>query len=234
MTSESPAQSQWGLDDLAVMLGALAPAILVSVLLTRGLKFVLPRLFAERYVEAFLFQSAFYLLTIGALYFVVTVKRQRPFFESLAWTSRFPGAAWCVVLGFGLMFATSGLGYWLKAPIIPNPWQELITGKASQVTVILFAAILGPIWEELLFRGFLYPLLAERVGPWPAILGSAIPFGLIHGAQNEWVWQYVVMIAFSGVVFGWVRYRTNSTLAAALTHSAYNTGQFVVFLLQNA
>ena len=229
-----PREANFGLDDLGLMIGSVIPAFLASTLLTRGLKAILPVTFSQRVVEVFFFQTVFYICTLAALYFVVAVRHRLPFLDALAWRSHFPGAGRCVGLGLTLMFATSGLGAILKAPIIPNPWQDLITGKGSQFAVIVFAAVLGPIWEELLFRGFLYRLLERYVNPWLAILAAAIPFGLIHGSQNQWVWQYIVLIAFSGLIFGFVRYRTKSTLAAALTHSAYNTAQFIVFLVQSA
>jgi membrane protease YdiL (CAAX protease family) len=232
MTDES--SRSWSFEDLALMLGALLPTLLAATLVTRTAKYVLPAWFSQRVVEVFFFQTAFYVFTLLALYLVITFKRRQPFFSALHWTFRFHGSMWCVLVGPVLMVATSAMGAAMKAPIIPNPWEDLITSKASQLVVIVFATVLGPIWEELLFRGFLFPLLERYIGTWPAIIGSAIPFGLIHGSQNQWAWQYVVIIAMTGVAFAYVRHKTGSTAASALTHSAYNATQFIFFLLQNA
>ncbi len=80
----------------------------------------------------------------------------------------------------------------------------------------------GPAWEELLFRGFLFPLLARSLGPWPGIIVTAIPFALLHGAQAQWTWQNLVVIGLAGVTFGFVRYKTGSTIASAMVHAGYN------------
>ena len=61
---------------------------------------------------------------------------------------------------------------------------------------------LAPVFEELVFRGFLFPLVAEYAGPWAAILLTAIPFALLHGAQYSWAWQQIIIIGIAGFVFG--------------------------------
>jgi membrane protease YdiL (CAAX protease family) len=223
----------WGWDDLALLTGSILPALLAGAVLTRIGKEMLPGIFSSRAIEAFFFQTVFYLVTLAALYGIVVLKHARPFWPALGWTLNFRGAWWCVLSAPLLIATISLLAEFLRAPIIPSPWQDLIAGKGSQFLVMIFATILGPFWEELLFRGFLFPLLQRSFGPWLAILGAAIPFGVIHGAQNQWVWQYVVLVAVSGIAFGLARYRTGSTAAATLTHSAYNSALFLVFLIQH-
>ena len=93
--------------------------------------------------------------------------------------------------------------------------------------------LLGPIFEELVFRGFLYPLFARSIGAWPAILATAIPFALLHGQQSEWAWQLLAPIGLAGVAFGWVRYKTGSTVASTLVHIGYNATAVAVYLMQH-
>jgi membrane protease YdiL (CAAX protease family) len=131
-----------------------------------------------------------------------------------------------------LAVATAKLGEWLHAPAIPSPLEGLISDRRSLIVLMIFVTLLGPIWEELLFRGFLFPLLAKSVGPWLGIVLSAIPFALLHGAQNQWSWQYVLLIFVAGCVFGFARFKTGSTVAAAIVHAGYNTLYAVGFLIQ--
>ena len=233
VAQEEIREPAWGWDDLALLTGSILPALLAGAVLTRIGKEILPGVFASRAIEAFFFQTVFYAVTLGALYGIVAIKHDRPFWKALHWTMTFRGAWWCVLSAPVLIVVVSLMAEIMRTPIIPSPWQDLIAGKGSQFLVMVFATILGPFWEELLFRGFLYPLLERSLGPWLAILGAAIPFGVIHGAQNRWVWQYVVLVALSGVVFGIARYKTGSTAAATLAHSAYNTALFLVFLMQH-
>jgi hypothetical protein len=134
--------------------------------------------------------------------------------------------------GAMLAIVASTIGVALRAPVIPNPVERMVAGSWSLAAVGFFAVGLAPLFEELVFRGFLYPLLAHSLGVWPGILLSAAPFALLHGQQNQWSWQHVAVIGIAGVVFGWVRYRTASTTAAALVHSGYNLMFFAGFLLQ--
>ena len=63
---------------------------------------------------------------------------------------------------------------------------------------MLFAVVLGPIYEELFFRGFLFPLLAKTFGAAAGIILSALPFALLHGAQNQWAWQQITLVGSPG------------------------------------
>ncbi len=94
--------------------------------------------------------------------------------------------------------------------------------------------IIGPVCEELAFRGFLMPLLVRSFGPIPGIFGAALPFAVLHGDQYAWTWQYLALVALAGAVFGWLRYRTHSTLASALMHSTYNATFYAAFIFGGA
>lgn len=60
------------------------------------------------------------------------------------------------------------------------PVLESVAGSSDTFSMFLYAAILAPIWEELLFRGFVLRSL-RPFGKRFAIFGSAILFGLFHG-----------------------------------------------------
>jgi len=100
--------------------------------------------------------------------------------------------------------------------------------------MMLFLTVFGPVFEELLFRGFLFPLLARSVGPWPGILLAATPFALVHGSQYHWSWQHLTVVGLAGAVFGFVRYKSGSTAAATLVHTGYNATLFIGFLVQKS
>jgi membrane protease YdiL (CAAX protease family) len=122
----------------------------------------------------------------------------------------------------------------LKAPPIPSPIENLISDRRSLFIMMLFLTVFGPVFEELVFRGFLFPLLARSLGPWPGILLCATPFALVHGSQYHWSWQHLTIVGTAGVIFGIVRYKTGSTAAATLAHTGYNATLFVGFLVQKS
>lgn len=214
----------WSYEDLALLLAAILPCGIVALLL--------PRLFGvtSKGGGTLIIQSAFFGLLLTVLYLLVSKRYQQPFWRSMAWFWPVPGWLWCVVGGPILTFVVSALGALLHAPEVPDPVKQLITGRASLLIVMLFAVILGPIYEELFFRGFLFPLLAKTFGAMAGIFLSALPFALLHGAQNEWAWQQITLVGIAGLVFGLVRYRTGSTAAATILHGCFNGTQFVAYL----
>ena len=88
--------------------------------------------------------------------------------------------------------------------------------------------------EELFFRGFLYPVLARRLGLPVAVFLTAFAFALLHGAQLMFAWGPVLVIFLVGMVLTMVRARTNSVAASVLIHTAYNgTIAVAMFLATN-
>jgi CAAX protease family protein len=217
----------WSYEDLGLFIGSVIPVFLLTVLIVK----VVP--IPGGAVQAMVYQSLIYALLLGVLYLVVAWRYQQPFWGSLGWTAfRLPFL--CAAVGPALAIATSTLGVLLKAPPIPSPIEDLISDRRSLFVMMLFLTVFGPVFEELLFRGFLFPLLARSLGPWPGILLAATPFALVHGSQYHWSWQHLTIVGLAGVVFGLVRYKTGSTAAATLAHTGYNATLFVGFLIQKS
>lgn len=226
--SDHPGEPFWTYEDLALFLGSVLPIYVVSAMLL-GLVH-----FPGKALTGLVFQSLIYALTMAVLYILIAVRHGQPFWRSLGWTFSFRGVWICLPAGPVLALSMAKLGVWLHTPVIPSPIEGFISGRGSLIVLMIFVTLIGPVWEELLFRGFLFPLLAKSVGPWLGIVFSAIPFALLHGAQNQWSWQYVLLIFAAGCVFGYTRYKTGSTAAAAIVHAGYNILYFAGFLLQRA
>lgn len=75
---------------------------------------------------------------------------------------------------------------------------EMATITTDKLGMFLYRSILGPISEELLFRGVLLRLLRPR-GKQAAIVISAIAFGLFHGNLIQIPFAFLV-----GLVLGYV------------------------------
>ena len=217
----------WKYEDLGLFIGSIIPVFLLAVLIVQ----VIP--LTGGGVRALIYQSLIYALLFGVLYLLVAWRYQRPFWRSLGWTAfRLPFL--CAAAGPVLAIGTSTLGVLMKAPPIPSPIEDLISDRRSLFVMMLFLTVFGPVFEELVFRGFLFPLLARSVGPWPGILLAATPFALVHGSQYHWSWQHLTVVGLAGAVFGFARYKTGSTAAATLVHTGYNATLFVGFLVQKS
>jgi len=233
MTISRDSRAFWGFEDLALFLGAILPAWLAGLLLVRFLRTLAPVAFSNNAVRALAFQSAIYALLVGALWMVITFRYRRPFWYSMGWVVPERGKWWCIIGGPALAIGLSIFGVLLRTPAIPTPVESLISGRGSLLVVAFFAVVVGPVFEELLFRGFLQPLLERALGAWPAILLAATGFALLHGQEYQWAWQQLLVVGLAGAAFGYARYKTGSTAAGALLHGGYNLTFFVGYLIQS-
>ena len=224
-------QPYWSYEDLALFVGAVLPSLALAELLLRAGRALAPPAFSSEAVATLTFQSLFYALLLGALYMLISWRYGSPFWRSLRWTFDYSGAWLCLATGPVLAVATSALGVVLRAPAV-SPIQDLITDRVSLIVVMLFATLLGPTFEELVFRGFLLPLLERSLGAWPGIIGAAIPFAFVHGPMYQWAWQQIFLAGLAGIVFGYARSKTGSTTGAATVHVSYNMTFFLGFVVQ--
>jgi membrane protease YdiL (CAAX protease family) len=83
---------------------------------------------------------------------------------------------------------------------------------------VLVVGGLAPLGEELFFRGYLQAQLREVWRPGPAIVVTALAFGLIHG---EWV--HGLLAAGLGLYLGLLVERAGSVIPAMICHAVNNT-----------
>ncbi|HYA18990.1 MAG TPA: CPBP family intramembrane glutamic endopeptidase, partial [Bryobacteraceae bacterium] len=159
------------------------------------------------------------------------LRHDKPLLASLGWI-RQPSfrPLHLVITGFLLAVAMVLLGWILQTPDIQTPFEKLLNDRLSRIVIALFGITLGPVVEELLFRGFLQPVLVDHFGALPGILATSILFGGMHLIQNANIWQSGVVIAIVGFVLGVIRHISGSTRASALTHIAYNSLPFLALL----
>jgi membrane protease YdiL (CAAX protease family) len=134
------------------------------------------------------------------------------------------------VSGFVLAVGVLALGALLRPPRIQSPLQELMDDPASAPYLVFAAVTFAPLFEELIFRGLLQPLLVRAAGAIAGVALAALPFALLHGPEYAWSWRHVALIMVAGFGFGVKRLRSGSTGAAALMHSAYNAVNTTVYL----
>ena len=221
---ENPA---WSYEDLALFVGAMLPCFTAALVLVHAIRF------PSDGVQTMTLQFVFYVLLLGALYALIAGRYHQPFWRSLGWTVPSSGTWICIVTGPFLAIGLAVLSAVLHAPEEPVI-QNLMTDRWSLIAVVVFGSFLAPVFEELVFRGFIFPLLARSLGAWPGILLTALAFALLHGSQFHWSWQSILIIGLAGIAFGMARHKTGSTAAATAIHIGYNSTLFVAFLVQRA
>ena len=101
--------------------------------------------------------------------------------------------------GLSLSLLVVLLQYLLLTPDVETPFEKMLEDPASRVAVALFGITLGPMVEELIFRGFLQPVLVGVMGVFPGILTTSILFGALHLTQNAYIWQSGALIMLVGL-----------------------------------
>jgi uncharacterized protein len=154
------------------------------------------------------------------------------FGQAISWNGGAPGIHWAFAWGLTLGLVVILIGVALRTPPINSPMDAIMRNPANVPWIVLFAVTIGPLVEELVFRGLVLPLLARSIGAIAAIVLVAIPFALLHGSQYAWSWRHLTLILIAGIAFGAVRIRTRSVAYATLVHSGYNALFLISFLAQ--
>lgn len=228
MTSEQT-KPFWGYFDLVLFIGAAVPALALSTGALLLLAFVIGP--PSRTFSVLIMQFLAYGFWFAALYAIFHFRYRRPFWQSLGWHAPRSLLLRSLLLGPALAVTIALLGNLMQTPDIQVPMMELLDSPASIALVGFFAVTLGPICEELVFRGFLLPLLTRTLGAALAIVVAAAPFALLHGPQYGWSWRHILLIGVAGTAFGWLKHVTGSTQAATALHATYNLAFFAGFLL---
>lgn len=93
--------------------------------------------------------------------------------------------------------------------------------------LFLWAVVLAPVLEELLFRGILLRKVQRAAGTLPAVLISALLFGLYHGNLSQGI-----TAAAAGLALGYAYVRTDALLVSVVMHAAANAAAFLLWLHQ--
>lgn len=135
--------------------------------------------------------------------------------QFLLWVAVLLAAAW---LGdWGISWTSERLGW-------PTHWTEsfdsdFVWGNPSTVGLSgVHAVALGPIFEELVFRGLLFATLRRKFQPGSAAALSAIAFSMIHGYSLPGF----LSVAWTGVLLAWAYEKTKSLLPGIIAHGFHN------------
>jgi uncharacterized protein len=222
----------WKFVDVAFFFAIAFPCLVMGGVMVKAVIWLLRLHVHSKALELLPAQFLGYGFLFLALYLLLKMHYGRPFWQSLRWIPARISVAREVMLGFLLAIAVASLGALLQTPDVANPMKDLLlSDRTSMLLMAVFATTLGPVCEELAFRGFLQPLLVRSLGPVLGILLASVPFGLLHLQQYAWSWRHVLLITLAGVAFGWMRQISGSTKASAVMHAAYNLLFFVGALL---
>jgi membrane protease YdiL (CAAX protease family) len=147
-------------------------------------------------------------------------------FFALRRPASWPSALGLALLAFVAIFAGAGLIIWAlgaadEQGLTPKSWESSRAGAYAANFVAI--AIVGPIVEELMYRGAGMTLLLARYGAPVAVVVTALAFGLGHGLLLA-----LAALVFFGLVTALLRLKTASVYPCILVHCLFNATSLVL------
>lgn len=109
------------------------------------------------------------------------------------------------------------------------------TPLGLRLPLVLVVVSVGPLVEELLFRGVLLSALLQRWHAGWAVAINSLAFALVHLPGLQYQWYALPELALLALVLAWLRLRSGSIWPAVVAHSVNNllavAGWFVVLNL---
>ena len=140
----------------------------------------------------------------------------------------------CFIIGIafgGCLVLSIGIG--ALADIFPKFFEsyndlmsnfDTSSNSAFGVAItLLYSLVIGPVSEELIFRGAIFDRLHVACQFWIANAIQAALFGLYHLNLIQGAYAFLL-----GMVLGMIVYATGSILASILTHILFNSTSYLL------
>ena len=122
---------------------------------------------------------------------------------------------WCLAEVFFLLFPAFD-----QTPELIQEYRAILGNPSALVLYWITLAVTAPVFEEIIFRGFLMRgMSASRLGVIGALLFSSLLFAAVHLQYNV---PNMMMVFGLGLVFGLMRWRSGSTTVSIMLHASWN------------
>jgi membrane protease YdiL (CAAX protease family) len=114
---------------------------------------------------------------------------------------------------------------------VPPQVDTSLAGWAA-FALVVYAVIVAPPTEELVFRGLLFHAVADHRGFWAGAIASAVPFGFIHVISGPVLGVSVLVgtMIVNGLFWAWIHWRHRNLLVNIAAHAAFNAVGVIVTL----
>ena len=132
--------------------------------------------------------------------------------------------------GLGLAFGVGGLFVTIPATLI---WVQVVGEGASSsagevfgavhgtwawaIAVFALVALIGPVCEEIVYRGVLWGALDQRWGRWTALIVTTIVFAVAH-----FEWTRIPLLLVVALPIGLARLYADNLTASIIAHQVTN------------
>ncbi len=167
-------------------------------------------------------------MALSSLFTLLLFGRLRWSPVSRVWLASHPWGTltWVALLSLGTILPSE----WMVEKFqlsLPGTTEQLFEGIMKEPAGYLAIGILGPVAEEMVFRGAVLRSLLKTFptkAHWWPILISALLFGAVHMNMAQFVHALPI-----GLLLGWMYYRTGSIIPGLLFHWVNNTIAYIMF-----
>lgn len=197
-----------------------------------------------------------YVITLVVSYFFFPLLWQRPFGNGIQWDFTIACRNGHKLIPMGLLI---GFGVQAISSLIPVPksipMDDFFRTPSDVWLVTAFGTLLAPMFEEICFRGFLFPAFAIAYD-WLSLpktpaarehwhtttyltfaslvfsaIVSSILFALLHAEQLAHTWAALAVLFIVSLILTVVRVRTRSVACSTLVHASYNLSVFLTLFI---
>ena len=182
-------------------------------------------------VDQVILQGLMNSVLVGFIAFLIKVVHRQSFVETIHWFRNHQfSIGFLISLGATLAISVLLVSSFFPAGE-PPPIERLLSSATAVYVFAIFGIGAAPLFEEIIFRGFLFKVLFDIGGSGMAVSVTAILFALLHLPQLWGSWGGVILIFIVGYILSFVRLRSNSLIPSFIIHTSYNTMLFGLFAL---
>jgi uncharacterized protein len=177
------------------------------------------------------------LFLLGYLAVQMRVRFQSPFWRTIGWRPLEMDGPSRALIYSGLAFA----GIFLQAivetassafaPKRQLPIQAVLEDRHAAILFMMVAVLLAPLVEEIIFRGYIYPVVARTFGVTASVVATGTLFGLLHAPQLWGGWWQVTLLILVGIIFTLARAVSKTVITSFILHTSYNSLQVIIWLV---
>jgi membrane protease YdiL (CAAX protease family) len=142
-------------------------------------------------------------------------------------TKNIPKAVLYGVVGYAAtVLIITSISYPIEQRVGVDPTQHALSESAMVPNLVplllLSGAVVAPIAEEVVFRGYLYKAFRDRFKPLYAVGLNGALFSLLHFEPRALLWLFII-----GVALAYVYEKTGNLVAPITLHMLNNTVAFL-------
>jgi membrane protease YdiL (CAAX protease family) len=125
-----------------------------------------------------------------------------------------------------IQLASAAIGTKAKLPI-----ESLFQDRGTAILLMLTAVTIAPVFEETVFRGYIYPVIVRGFGVGASIIATGTLFGMLHAPQLWGAPGQIALLIIVGIFFTYVRAKTGTVVASYLLHVGYNSLPLLLYVI---